>query len=69
MKELGRFMEVMMIKSVDSYTPAMYTRVLGRSLAETQIVMEHVKQEVSDRKIHKYVNYHFICGQKPEEPA
>lgn len=65
LKEIGRYMEVMMLKSVDSYTPALYTRILGHSIAETQVVMEHVKQEVVDKRIHKYVNYHFVCGQKP----
>jgi len=66
MKELGRYVEVMMTKAVDSYTPALFTRVLGYSLAETQVMMEQAKQEIANRNMHKYIKYHFICGQKPE---
>lgn len=51
---------------VDSYTPALYTRVLGYTMEETQVLMEHVKKEMVDKKIHKYGKYHFLIGQKPE---
>ena len=59
-------MEIQLNKAVDSFTPAMYTRILGYTIDETNIQMEMIKKDISDRKIHKYGTYHFICGQKPE---
>lgn len=58
-------MQIQLFKAVDSMTPAMYTRILGFTLQETQVQIEMIKREIADRKIHKYVTYHFVCGQKP----
>lgn len=63
---MGRFQLANMTESVDSFTPATFTRVLGRTLEETQVIMAGVKAEFANyRKHHLYVAYHFICGRKP----
>ena len=58
-------MQVQLHKAVDSMTPAMYTRVLGYNLDEMNLTMDLAKREISDDSIHKYMIYHFVCGQKP----
>lgn len=66
MKELGQYSEANVLRAVESFTPALYTRVLGYSMEETQAVMENVKREMADKKIHQYCSYHFFIGQKPD---
>lgn len=61
------YSEANVMKAVDSFTPALYTRVLGYDMEYTKQVMNHVKREMADKKIHQYCGYHFFIGQKPEE--
>jgi len=52
--------------AVEPYTLALFTKVLGKSVDETRLVIEHVKREFATRKNHLYVNYHFITARKPD---
>jgi hypothetical protein len=56
-----------MLDAVEPFTLALYTRVLGRSLEETNVLMEGVKRELRDPKLHLYNVHHFIWGRKPEK--
>ena len=64
-KELGRLHRFEMLDAVEPYTLALYTKVLQKSLDETQIAIEMVKKEFRTNKFKLYVNYHFITGSKP----
>ena len=52
--------------AVEPYTLALFTRVLGRSLQEAQELMERVKCELVDPKLHLYTAQYIIYGRKPE---
>jgi len=55
-----------MTEAVNSFTPATFSRVLGYSPEQIQILMAGVKSEFANyRKHHLYVAYHFIWGRKP----
>jgi len=64
-KEIGVYHLAQMRDAVEPYTLALYTKVLGKSVDETRIVIENVKREFSTKKNHLYVNYHFITAKKP----
>ena len=64
LKEIGRFERIQALHAVESYTLAFFTRVLGHSLDHTQLVMEGVKRELCDPKLHLYNRHHFIYGRK-----
>lgn len=55
-----------MLDAVEPFTMALYTRVMSYSLDQTRIVIEGVKRDLKDPKLHLYVNYHFVWGRKPE---
>lgn len=56
-----------MIMAVDSFTVAMFTRVLQWSLEETQTLMAKVKTELRNNKLHIYTKFHFVYRQRPPE--
>lgn len=65
-KDLGRLHLLEMLDAVEPYTLALYSKVLGKSLEETKIVIEMVKKEFRTRTFKLYVNYHFITARKLE---
>ena len=67
LKEMGRFARPMMVATVEAYTLQLFTRVLGKSLEDTHIIIANVRRELSDPTLHMYLVYHFICGWKPEQ--
>ena len=66
LKEIGRYERAQVLDAVESYTLAMFTRVLGRSLQEAQVIMERVKCEMVDPTLHLYTDKYIIYGRKPE---
>ena len=68
MKELGLFYRANILDAVESFSIALYTRVLGYSLEHAQLIMAGVKSELQDPKLHLYVNFHFIWARRPETP-
>ena len=50
---------------VESYTPALFSRVLGWNQLEIEVLMSKVKNELKDRSIHLYVLIYMVYGQKP----
>ena len=52
--------------AIDSYTMALFTRVLGWSTEESQVLMAKAKAEVRDRKNQVYINFFFVHGRRPE---
>ncbi|KNG87492.1 UMTA methyltransferase family protein [Aspergillus nomiae NRRL 13137] len=65
MKELGKFGFVGELQAIEAYTPALFTRVLGWSEEEMQVLMDKVKKELFDRSLHLYLPVHVVYGRKP----
>ncbi|RMJ09508.1 hypothetical protein CDV36_010849 [Fusarium kuroshium] len=65
LKEIGRFQGIQQMKAVESYTPAVFDRVLGWSSEEIQILVAKVRKELTDPSIHLYIPVYFVWGQKP----
>lgn len=51
--------------SVDSHTPALFTRVLNYSKDQADVLMEGVKREFRSRDLRLITSYRFIIGRKP----
>jgi hypothetical protein len=66
MKDLGRYQQVNMLESMEAYSLALFTRVLGWSSQEVQVFLTGVRQELMDRRLHIYANFHYVYGQKGE---
>ncbi|EEQ35411.1 conserved hypothetical protein [Microsporum canis CBS 113480] len=65
MKEVGKFQQVQALQAVDSYTPALYTRVLNWSWEEVDTLCTQVRAELQDRSLHLYQRVHVVIGKKP----
>jgi hypothetical protein len=55
-------------QSVDAVEPvsmALFTRVLGLSQEEAQLMMVGPRKGMKDPKNHLYINFHFVFGRKP----
>jgi hypothetical protein len=64
-KELGVFYRAQFLDAVEPFTLALYTRVLGYSPEEAQIVVARVKQDLRNRQHHLWAPFHYIWGRKP----
>lgn len=46
-------------------TLALFTRVLGYTIEEAQVVIAKVKNDLRNKTPHLYVPFYFIWGRKP----
>ncbi|KAF5615166.1 methyltransferase [Fusarium tjaetaba] len=67
LKELGKFELTHMQMSVESHTPALFTRVWNYSHDQVMVLMEGVKREFRSRELRLITSYRFITGRKPAE--
>ncbi|KAH7174850.1 S-adenosyl-L-methionine-dependent methyltransferase [Fusarium flagelliforme] len=65
LKELGKFELTHMQMSVESHTPALFTRVWNYSQDQVMVLMEGVKREFRLRDLRLITSYRFITGRKP----
>jgi hypothetical protein len=45
---------------------ALYTRVLGYSTEEAQLIFALIRKEFNDKTLHLYTVYRFFTGRRPE---
>ena len=58
------------LEGIEALTIALFTRVLGWTEAETQILLGMARNEFTDRSKHLYSLLHVIYGRKPgNEPT
>lgn len=65
MKELGTYQQAMMLEALDAYSYALFTRVLGWTTVEIQVLLAGVRKELRDREFHGYSRFYVVYGQKP----
>jgi hypothetical protein len=51
--------------SVDSHTPALFTRIWNYTPQQCQVLTENVKREFRDRNLRLITSYRFIRGRRP----
>ncbi|KAK5940345.1 hypothetical protein PMZ80_007765 [Knufia obscura] len=64
LKGIGKVQRIQMIEAIPTFSIAFYTRVLGYSLEQAQIMVEGVKVEFMDKKLHMYLRWHFVRGRR-----
>ena len=67
LKEIGGVQYHQELQAVDSYTPGIFSRVLGWTEEEIQVFIAKVKAEIKDPSIHLYFPVYFVWGRKPSE--
>ncbi|KAL1995497.1 hypothetical protein VTN49DRAFT_1684 [Thermomyces lanuginosus] len=66
LKELGRYQLYQMLEAVEPFTLALFTRVLRWSQEDIQQLMDRVRADLCNPKLHLYSRFHFVYGRKPE---
>lgn len=67
MKEIGRYFLQVMLNGIEAYSMALFTRVLKWSSEESAVLIAKARNDIRDPKIHSYVQFHCVYGQKPVE--
>ncbi|PGH16853.1 hypothetical protein AJ79_01497 [Helicocarpus griseus UAMH5409] len=67
LKEVGRYFLEHSLLGVDAYILGFIGKVLGWSESECMVLAAKVKSELRDRKLHLYLNTHFVYGRKPSK--
>ncbi|KAJ5936703.1 hypothetical protein N7466_003153 [Penicillium verhagenii] len=65
-KQIGRYNLCSLLMAVESYSLALFTRVLGWSNLQTQVFLAGVRRDLKNPDVHTYCNLHIVYGQKPE---
>lgn len=57
------------METIEPYSLALFTRVLGLSYQDAQEHMENARAELMSNSHHLYVRFHFVYGQRPFDDA
>ncbi|QGI63796.1 hypothetical protein CEK27_007767 [Fusarium fujikuroi] len=66
-KELGAWNLENISSGLEGLSSAVYTRVLGWTKEELDVLLAKVRREMKDRTIHSYWPIYVVYGQKPEK--
>ncbi|KAM0317957.1 hypothetical protein ACHAPQ_010840 [Fusarium lateritium] len=64
LKEVGKFQAIQAAQAIESYTPQIFSSVLGWSQEEIQVFMAKAKNEIKDPTVHLYFPVHILWGRK-----
>lgn len=64
-KQIGRYNLCSLLMAVESYSLALFTRVLGWSNNETQVFLAGVRRDLKNPEVHTYCNLHIVYGRRP----
>jgi hypothetical protein len=67
-KEIGLYQQQNMSDASSSYGNAHFTRVLGWSNEEFEVLSAGVRTELKDKQFQLYSNLYVVYGQKPALP-
>jgi len=67
MKEIGQGMLLFAEKSFHTYCLALFTRVVGMTPEDANLLCDRAVQETFNKKYHSYVNVWYVVGRKPTE--
>lgn len=60
---------VQIMEGLEAFTYALFTRQLGYSQAEVEVICAKIRKELKDPKLHAMFHLHVAYGQKPEGAA
>jgi hypothetical protein len=66
MKALGRYQQFLMMEALDAYSFALFTRVLGWSAEQIQVLLAGVRKDLLNRHFHGYGKLFVVYGQRPK---
>ncbi|KAF6223568.1 hypothetical protein HO133_000411 [Letharia lupina] len=67
LKEVGAWNYLQIMEGLEAFTYALFTRVLGYSQQEVDVVCAKIRKEMKNPKMHAYFYLHVAYGKKPED--
>jgi hypothetical protein len=64
LKDLGAYMNMIMMEAMQAYSLALFTRVLGWQSAEVEVLLAGARKDLNNHKHHLYTRLHIIYGRK-----
>ncbi|KAL8710967.1 MAG: hypothetical protein Q9220_004566 [cf. Caloplaca sp. 1 TL-2023] len=68
-KERGAWNYLQIMEGLEAFTYALFTRHLGYSKAEVEVICMKIRNEIKDPRVHVMFHLHVAYGQKPEAAA
>ncbi|EON95636.1 putative umta methyltransferase family protein [Phaeoacremonium minimum UCRPA7] len=65
LKEIGKVQAFQESQLIESYTPGIFSRVLGWGETEIQVLISKVKRDLKNPAFHLYLPVYFVWGRKP----
>ncbi|KAL8947109.1 MAG: hypothetical protein Q9222_006576 [Ikaeria aurantiellina] len=69
LKERGAWNYLQIMEGLEAFTYALFTRHLGLSQDEVNIICSNIRNEIKNPKMHVMFHLHVAYGQKPEGAA
>ncbi len=63
---MGAWNYLQIMEGLEAFTYALFTRHLGYSKAEVEVICANIRKEMKDPKMHAMFYLHVAYGQKPE---
>lgn len=65
LKEVGAFNHIQLREGVEGFSLALFTRILGWTADEVQVLLSKVRKDLDNRNIHAQNDMHIVWGRKP----
>lgn len=65
-KEVGAWNYLQIMEGLEAFTYALFTRNLGMSKAEVEVICANIRKEIKNPAMHAMFHLHVAYGQKPE---
>lgn len=62
LKELGRWHQIAQEESMGPYCTALFSRVLGWSREDIEVLLAMIRKELRDPSIHQYLQIYIVMG-------
>ncbi|CAL8582130.1 hypothetical protein XPA_007803 [Xanthoria parietina] len=66
LKEVGAWNYLQIMEGLEAFTYALFTRHLGMSKAEVEVICANIRKEIKNPAMHAMFHLHVAYGQKPE---
>ncbi|KAB8075865.1 S-adenosyl-L-methionine-dependent methyltransferase [Aspergillus leporis] len=66
LKNLGRYFRLVFEESLEMWAMMLWTKVLGWSREEVEVIFMKMRQALSDPSLHAYLEISVVYGQKPD---
>jgi hypothetical protein len=65
MKRIGLWEQSVFTEGLEGFSVKLYVSMLGWTEEKVEVLLEQVRQDITNRKIHAYLSAHTVVARKP----